>query len=284
MSPYLRLLRPRQWIKNSFVFAPLFFAHQVDNLQAWYLTVLASLCFISVSCIVYICNDISDVEEDRRHPVKSLRPLAAGEITIFQAVLLACFFAGLSLFILTALPIACTEVALVYLLTNVAYTFYLKRIAIIDIFFIASCYVLRVLMGCYALKVIISPWIILTTFFLALFLGFGKRYHEMGFEEYAAHKPNLRNYSRTLLDRLVALCGGSTLITYAIYTAEMSRVVNNVAVVYTVGFVAFGLFRYLQAVYVFNEGGEPENVILKDKLQLINAALWLVATVYTLSS
>lgn len=283
MHPFLRLLRPKQWIKNAFVFAPLFFAHQFFSFQAWYLTVFGSLCFICVSCIVYICNDICDVEEDRRHPVKCLRPLAASEVTILQASLLACFFAGMALFILTALPIACTEVAMFYLGTNIAYTFYLKRHAIVDIFFIASCYVLRVLMGCYALAVTISPWIILTTFFLALFLGFSKRYHEMGYEDYARTKPNLQNYNRNLLDRLVAICGGSTLITYAIYTAEMSHVAGT-GIVYTVGFVAFGLFRYLQSIYVFNEGGEPENLILKDKLQIANGTLWLMVTLYMLAS
>jgi 4-hydroxybenzoate polyprenyltransferase len=284
MHPFLRLLRPKQWIKNGFVFAPLFFAHQFLSINAWYLTIFAALCFICVSCIVYICNDISDVEEDRTHPVKCLRPLAAGEVTILQAALLACFFAGMALFILTALPIACTEISMAYLVANMAYTFYLKRIALIDICFIASCYVLRVLMGCYALSVIISPWIILTTFFLALFLGFSKRYHEMGYEEYARRKPNLQQYNRNLLDRLVAICGCATLITYAIYTTEMSHIQGNIGIVYTVGFVAFGLFRYLQAIYVFNEGGEPENLILKDKLQLVNGGLWLITTLYTLTA
>jgi len=197
-------------------------------------------------------------------------------------MVLACFFAGMALFILTALPMECTIIVMCYLMANVCYTFYLKRIAIIDIFFIASCYVLRVLMGCFALSVSISPWIILTTFFLALFLGFSKRYHELGFEEYARHKQNLQQYNRNLLDRLVTICGGSTLITYAIYTAEMSRQFGN-GIVYTVGFVAFGLFRYLQSIYVFNEGGEPENLILKDKWQIANVALWLIMTFCTLA-
>jgi 4-hydroxybenzoate polyprenyltransferase len=279
MRPSLRLLRPRQWTKNAFVFAPLIFAHKILDPYAWYFTLIAAICFLCVSCMVYIVNDISDVEEDRHHPVKSKRPLAASEITILQAVLLACFFAGFAVFMLTALPIPCTEIAAIYLLMNLVYTFYLKRIAIIDIFFIASCYVLRVLMGCYALQVIISPWIILTTFFLALFLGFGKRYHELGFEDYAKYKPNLRQYNRALLDRLVAICGSATLMTYAIYTADMSEQMDDIGMVYTVAFVCFGLFRYLQSIYVYNEGGEPENVIIRDKLQVLNGVLWLVATI-----
>lgn len=283
MHPLLRLLRPKQWIKNAFVFAPLFFSQHYGNLIAWQHTLFAALSFLCVSCIVYICNDISDSEEDRKHPVKRQRPIAAGQVTILQAGILACFFAGFGLFVLFTLPRQCSEVIVIYLLSNICYTLLLKRMAIMDIVFIASCYVMRVLMGCYALEVTISPWIILTTFFLALFLGFTKRYHELGFEDYAKHKPNLQKYNRNLLDRLLSICGGSMLITYAIYTAEMSRQVGN-GIVYTVGFVAFGLFRYLQMIYVYNEGGEPENLILRDKVQLANAAAWLVVTLYMLSA
>lgn len=169
-------------------------------------------------------------------------------------------------------------IAGIYLLLNLAYTFILKHIALLDIFFIAVCYVLRVLMGCYALQVTVSSWIILTTFLLALFLGFGKRYHEMGFEDYVKSKPNLQQYSRPLLDKLVIISGGAALMAYAIYTTEMSRQLGKVEMVYTVAFVAFGLFRYLQMIYVYDQGGEPESVILKDKWQLINVVLWLSVT------
>jgi len=283
MHSAIKLLRPKQWIKNAFVFAPLFFAHQFTEIQGWYTTIAAALCFLSISCVVYIGNDIMDVEEDKRHPVKCKRPLAAGTISIPQAAMMACIAALACFLTLTVLPIECAYTAAIYLGLNMCYTWYLKRIAIIDVFFIASCYVLRVLMGCYALKVTISPWIILTTFLLALFLGFGKRYHELGIEEYIKYKPNLQQYNRDLLDRLVTICGGATLITYAIYTADISRQTGNVGIVYTVAFVAFGLFRYLQSIYVYKEGGEPENIILKDRLQLANIAAWLITTLWILS-
>ncbi|MFW0777985.1 MAG: UbiA prenyltransferase family protein [Rickettsiales bacterium] len=280
MPATLRLLRPKQWIKNLFVFAPLFFAGQFKDAGAWQLTIYAALCFLFVSCVVYVCNDIKDIEEDRLHPVKCKRPLAAGEILSFQAILLACILAAAAMFVATLLPPACAVVAVIYVLLNLLYTFVLKRFALIDVFFIATCYVLRVLMGCYALGVIISPWIILTTFLLALFLGFGKRYHEMGFEEYVRKKPNLQHYNRQLLDRLVNISSGAALITYAIYTAEVAEKTGKVELVYTIAFVAFGLFRYLQAIYVYDQGGEPETVILKDKLQLLNIALWLAVTLW----
>lgn len=278
MLPMIRLLRPKQWIKNGFVFAPLFFAHAFMVPEAWVLSIMAALAFLSVSCVVYICNDMRDVEEDRLHPVKKRRPLAAGELSMHHAGVMAMVIALGGASLLMSLPYGCMAIALIYLALNLAYTFVLKHIALLDIFFIAVCYVLRVLMGCYALEVTVSPWIILTTFLLALFLGFGKRYHEMGFEEYVQNKPNLQQYSRPLLDKLVIISGGAALMAYAIYTTEMSRQIGKVDMVYTVGFVAFGLFRYLQMIYVYDQGGEPESVILKDKWQLVNVVLWLIVT------
>jgi decaprenyl-phosphate phosphoribosyltransferase len=279
---WLKLLRPKQWIKNAFVFAPLFFSGKFTDAGSWGYTILAVLCFLCISCVVYISNDIRDIEEDKLHPSKKYRPLATGELQVFPAILVACLFAAITVYISALLPSACSVVACIYVTLNLIYTYHLKRIALVDIFFIAFCYVLRVLMGCYALQVTVSPWIILTTFLLALFLGFGKRYHEMGFEQYVAIKPNLKNYNRALLDRLVSISGCAALITYAIYAAEIANRTGKVEMTYTVAFVAFGLFRYLQAIYVFNQGGEPEMVILKDKLQLANIALWLLVTMWIL--
>lgn len=282
MPPWLRLLRPKQWIKNGFVFAPLFFAGKFGDLSAWRLALEGALLFFCIACLVYIVNDIRDVEEDRLHPVKKNRPLASGEMTVWQAWLLACAFAAAALFVMTVLPAACAWVALLYVALNVWYTLALKRLAIIDIFFISFCYVLRVLMGCYALSVMVSPWIILTTFLLALFLGFGKRYHELGFEEYIKSKPNLQHYSRDFLDKLVIITGGAALMAYAIYAAEIGTETGKTGLIYTVGFVAFGLFRYLQSIYVYHQGGEPETIVLRDKWQLANLGLWLLVTMWVL--
>jgi decaprenyl-phosphate phosphoribosyltransferase len=278
MSPWIRLLRPRQWIKNAFVFAPLCFSARFLQGESWKLTLMAALCFLCVSCAVYILNDLHDIEEDRKHPVKKLRPLASGEVDVMPAILMACGFLAIAMYLVTGLPYECALVVLLYVCLNLLYTHVLKHIAIVDIFFVAFCYVLRVLMGGYALQVFISPWIILTTFLLAMFLGFGKRYHEVGFEDYAQVKLNLQHYNRNLLDRLVTISGCAALITYAIYTAESGKP----GLVYTVGFVAFGLFRYLQSIYVYNQGGEPETIIFKDRLQLLNLVLWLAVTLWIL--
>lgn len=282
MPAWLRLLRPKQWIKNGFVFAPLFFAGKFGDAGAWRLSLEAALLFFCAACLVYIVNDIRDAGEDRLHPLKKTRPVASGEMTLLQAWLLACVFAAAALFAMTVLPAACAWVALAYVGLNVLYTLVLKRLAIIDIFFISFCYVLRVLMGCYALAVTVSPWIILATFLLALFLGFGKRYHEMGFEDYSRSKPSLRHYSREFLDKLVVITGGGALMAYAIYAAETGSATGKTDLIYTVGFVAFGLFRYLQSIYVYHQGGEPETVVLRDKWQWVNLALWLAVTMWIL--
>lgn len=280
MTAWIAVLRPRQWLKNVFVLAPLFFAHRFLDGASWQAALQAAACFMAISSTVYIANDIRDLKEDRLHPIKKLRPMASGRLTVAQGLGIAFFTALAGVLLLLRLPPDCATVILVYVWLNLCYTLYLKRIAVLDVFCVAGCYVLRVLMGCYALAVTVSPWIILTTFLLALFLGFGRRYHEMAFAEYVSVKRNLQHYSRELLDKLVVISGGATLLAYAIYTVEAARLTERVALVYTVGFVAFGLFRYLQSIYVYGQGGEPEATLLKDKVQLANIALWLAVTLW----
>ena len=282
MRQMVRLLRPRQWVKNAFVIAPIFFAPRFADPAAWELSLLAAFAFAFAASTVYIFNDICDRGEDRHHSVKRYRPLASGAVRIRHALLLGLCCVAASSWLLLFLPSRCAWVVGVYVLLNIVYTFILKRHALLDVFFIAACFVLRVLMGCFALSAMVSPWIILTTFMLALFLGFGKRYHELGVEGYSLHKQNLQHYSRELLDKLVVICGASALVCYAIYTVDIAHTSGSVNIVYTVGFVAFGLFRYLQSIYVYGQGGEPEHVILKDKWQLLNIALWLGCTLWAL--
>ena len=282
MSPYLQLLRPKQWIKNGFVIAPIFFAKQFDTIIAWQSALIAAAAFVLASCVIYIINDLRDADEDRKHPIKCLRPLAARLLRPAHALIFALLCAVACAGLLTLLPIGCAGIISLYIALNILYTYWLKHKALLDVFFIASCYVLRVLMGCYALGVVVSPWIILTSFMLALFLGFGKRYNEMDLPGYVASKPNLQHYSRELLDKLVIICAGSALMAYAIYAAEIAIMSGDNAIIYTVGFVAFGLFRYLQSIYVYHQGGEPESVILKDKWQWLNLALWLISTMLIL--
>lgn len=282
MVATFKLLRPRQWIKNAFVVAPIIFAPKFDSAEAWAFTLTATLAFILISACVYVLNDIRDREEDRLHPVKRARPVASGALGVPYALAVAMLCALACAALLTRLPVACSYVVAAYVLLNLLYTALLKKLALLDVFFIAVCFVLRVLAGCLAISVVMSPWIALTTFLLALFLGFGKRYNELGIAEYATIKPNLQHYSRELLDRLIVICAASALVCYAIYAAEMARTLNDNTIIYTVAFVAFGLFRYLQSIYVYAQGGEPERVILNDRWQWVNMALWLSVTMLAL--
>lgn len=281
-SSLLKLLRPRQWTKNVFVLAPVVFAHEYLNPAAWGLALSAALGFLLLSGVVYIFNDLMDREEDRLHPVKKLRPLASGEVSPAQACMLAGVLFLATIGIVTRLPAQVSAVLMVYAIGNIAYTLILKHIALLDVLVLASFYVMRVLAGCYVIEVVISPWIVLTTFLLAMFLAFGKRYHELSIEGYAANKSNLQHYSRDLLDRLVTICGAAALLTYAIYAAEISRVSGELGMVYTVAFVAFGLFRYLQMLLVFKQGGEPEMLLLKDPLMIANMVGWLVTCLWAM--
>ena len=282
MLPYLKLLRPKQWIKNGFVIAPIFFSRQFESLDSWALTLCAAFAFALAASCVYIINDVCDRAEDAAHPVKSLRPIAAGKIGVPAAMVVALACAVASVFLLSGLPGDCGMVLLAYVGFTLLYTLELKHHALVDVFMIASYFVMRVLMGCFALSVMVSPWIILTTFMLALFLGFGKRYHEMSVPFYAVQKKNLQRYSIELLDRLVIICGGAALVCYAIYTAETASEIGQTHIVYTVPFVAFGLFRYLQSIYVDGQGGEPESVILHDRWQWVTIGLWLLVTLWAL--
>lgn len=284
LTDWLRLMRPRQWIKNGFVFAPLLFSMQFIHAEPWRPALLAALCFTLASGAVYIINDMHDAARDRLHPVKRLRPLAAGRVPLAGAAALCLGLLGASASMVQFLPPTCAVVLGLYLFANLGYTYYFKRVAVIDVVVLASFYVLRVLMGGYAIDVQISPWIILTTFLLALFLGFGKRYHESGIAGYEESKPSLRHYSRELLDKLVVISGGGALITYAIYAAEADRTHGTLAVTYTTVFVAYGLFRYLQRLYVFREGGEPEQVLLKDPMISGTLVLWLMVTLGILAA
>ncbi len=283
MQAMILALRPKQWIKNGFVVAPIFFSLQFMHQPMWVLALSAAAAFGFAASFVYVFNDIKDRDEDRRHPIKKLRPIASGALSVPTAAIVGLFSLALSVGFLQLLPVACLVIVVSYIVLNGLYTLVLKHHALLDVFFIAICFVLRVLMGCYALSVTVSPWIILTTFMLALFIGFGKRYNELGVEGYKGHKQNLQHYSRELLDKLIIICGGAALVCYAVYTTEMATLKHDPALVYTVVFVAFGLFRYLQTIYVFGKGGEPESVILRDKWQWVNIALWLASTLAILS-
>lgn len=283
MKPMLLLLRPRQWVKNLFVVAPLLFSLQFTNAEAIMQAAIALGGFILLSGAVYAVNDIVDRKADQKHPRKKHRPVASGKVSVPAAMALTAVVltAGLGIIALW-LPGACLSVALVYVTLQFAYSARLKRLAIFDVLVIALGFVLRVMMGAYAIGVPVSAWIILTTFLLALFLGFGKRAHEISLKKSDQMRASLSRYSPALLDRLISISCVSALLSYALYAVETSRALGKTEFVYTVLFVVFGLFRYLQIIYVDHKGGEPEHIVLKDPVFVLNGFAWLALSVWIL--
>lgn len=279
----LRQLRPRQWSKNFFVLAPLFFSLKFLDIESCSEALCAVLAFSAIASGIYCLNDIADRHEDRAHPRKRIRPIASGALSVRQGYMIAAASVTVGCLALTPLPLLCAFIMALYSAVQLCYTLRFKHVAIYDVTLIASGFVLRVLMGAYAIDVPVSAWIIVTTFFLALFLGFGKRYHELGIKGYDTARRSLERYNPLLLQTLITMCCVATLLSYSLYTIETARALKSTALVYTIIFVMLGLCRYLQLLYVDESGGEPERILLSDVPFIINGVMWLVTTLALLA-
>ncbi len=273
---WLRLARPQQWAKNAVVLAGLVFAEITDQPHAVLEALLAVAAFILASASVYIVNDIRDIEADRQHPLKRLRPLAASEIEPAVAIRVAVGLALASLALATFVTPLLAGIIATYLSLMVAYTAWLKRVALLDVMVIAIGFVLRAVGGAVAVDVPISPWLLLCAFLLALFLGFGKRRAELVGMGIGAmrHRVALAGYTGPLLDQLVRITAGAALATYAIYTVVSTSVPDNGSMLLTVPFVAFAIFRYLYLIYGRGLGGSPESLLFRDRWLLGSVVLW----------
>jgi 4-hydroxybenzoate polyprenyltransferase len=239
-------------------------------------TVAAFLLFSAISAGIYLLNDARDAEADRRHPLKANRPIAAGRLSIRVAVTVAACGMALALAISLVLSPAFALIAAAYVVLMSAYTFYLKHLVLIDVFAIAGGFVLRAAGGAAVISVQISPWLYLCTILLALFLGFGKRRHELLLLEESAriHRRNLEEYTGPLLDDLINIVAGATIIAYSLYTFFASAVPHNHAMMVTIPFVLYGIFRYLLIVHRTDVAGAPEEAVWKDRPLLADLVLW----------
>jgi len=241
----------------------------------------ALFCLLSSS--VYILNDILDRESDRRHPLKSNRPIARGDIKISTAVVLFVILALLSLGLSYRLSPSFALTALVYFVLNLLYSLYLKHVVIIDVMCIALFFVLRAVAGAVVIGVEISAWLIVCTTLLALFLGFGKRRHELMLLDNQAtdHRKSLSEYSQYFLDQMISVVTASTVIAYAFYTLspEVESKLGTRHMDLTIPFVLYGVFRYLYLIHRKEGGGSPTQMLLNDKPILANIILWLISVV-----
>jgi len=281
MKVLVEEVRPRQWLKNGILFAGIIFSRSIFDVRLLLISIAAFALFCALSSSVYLLNDIGDLERDRRHPTKRLRPLASGRLSlpVARAVMLALAVVGLGLSF--ALRVEFGLLALAYCALNLGYTYWFKHVAIVDVMSIALGFALRAAAGAEAIAVAISPWLLVVTIFLALFLALSKRRHELLVLEAGAgdHRASLAHYSPYLLDQMIAVVTASTVLSYALYTMWPDTVAkfHTPNLVYTTPFVIFGIFRYLYLVHQRQEGGAPEKIPLGDLPMLVNLALWLAA-------
>lgn len=274
---FIKELRPKQWTKNLLVFAALIFTIPDINISMIYAAIAGFILFSLVSGAVYILNDLVDLELDRQHPTKKNRPLASGELPPLAAIIAGSIMLLASLVASYYLNSSFGFVLTFYFVLNVAYSFYLKKLVIIDVMVIATGFVLRAVGGAYVINVPMTPWFILCTMLLALFLAISKRRHELTLVEQAGgigdYRVVLDSYSTRLLDEMNSIVATATIISYALFTFTSGRTLD---LMWTIPLVIYGIFRYLYLIHVENKGGQPDEILLQDKPMLITVLLYTV--------
>ncbi|MGI8553406.1 MAG: decaprenyl-phosphate phosphoribosyltransferase [Dehalococcoidia bacterium] len=283
----IRALRPKQWLKNGTVFLAFVFsirqAWQPFHPDTWLPLVgrsaLAVVAFSLVASAEYLVNDLRDVDADRLHPRKRLRPLAAGTLRPHVALVTAVLFAGIGLSVGGLLSWPFGLVLLAYASTSLAYSYALKHLVIVDVLTVAVGFVLRAVGGAVVIGVPVSPWLYLCTILGALFIAITRRRHEMSLlgDGRGAHRPILDEYSPELLEQMTSVVTAATVVSYSLYTVEATNLPSNHAMLATVPFVLYGVFRYLLLVDTREHGGSPEEVLLRDRPLLIDIGLWLLS-------
>lgn len=273
-----KAMRPRQWTKNVFVFAALVFDRQLFNIQSLERTLLTFVIFCLVSSSVYLINDVMDIKADRIHPVKKNRPIASGKVPERVAIIASILLVLVSLIGSYFLSYGLLAIVAVYFVLNLAYSKWLKHMPIIDVLVIAACFVLRVAAGVSVIQVErFSPWLYVVTTLFALYIGFGKRRAELMVlvpENGQSHRKVLSGYSIEFVDQLITIVSSTTIIAYSLYTFSAPNLPANHAMMLTIPFVLYGIFRYLSIMQINKMGGEPEELLLKDRPLQITIFLW----------
>jgi decaprenyl-phosphate phosphoribosyltransferase len=276
------LMRPRQWVKNAFVFAPVFFTPAMMSARSIWSVFLVFVCFCCISSGVYCFNDLRDRESDKNHPKKRLRPLPSGRVTAGAAVALGSVLMASGFGLALAMVPAAAPVMLLYVVINVAYSVVLKNIAIVDVLIISFGFVLRVYGGAAVIGVVPTPWIQICAGLLALFIALAKRRDDVVLEISTEHRISLSGYTRLFLDVCIGVTLSALLVSYMIFTLNdeaMTRLGSN-RLFLTVPFVIAGIFRYLQLTLVFERSGSPTELVFKDGFLTATVAGWLLVYAY----
>lgn len=280
---YMKILRPKQWMKNFFVMLPLFFGGELFNGKALLAGTITFLAYSFAASSIYCFNDIHDVDDDRRHPVKCLRPVASGAVSasVAYALMFICFaLSMLSMFFLPDYALQTGGILLLYWLLNLAYCARLKQYAIIDVCIVAFGFVLRLLAGGFATHIPLSKWIVLMTFLITLFMSFAKRRDDVIRMERTGEAPrkNTIRYNLTFINQAITITASVTLVCYIMYTVS-PEVIQNFQTDYlylTTIFVLVGLLRYIQLTVVDQKSGDPTKVLLKDRFTQLVVVAWLL--------
>ena len=287
MKSILLLLRPQQWLKNGFIFLPIFFDHKLTEVNYLLPAVIAFFTYSFAASGIYCLNDLIDVEADRRHPKKCKRPIASGKISKTMAVVLValCLFASIaSVFLIDGYArYKVMTIVGIYFIMNIAYCLKLKQMAIVDVFIIAVGFVLRIFVGGFATDIILSQWIVLMTFLLALFLAFAKRRDDVVIYEDTGvlARKNVNRYNLPFMNQVIGVVSSITMVCYIMYTVD-TEVISRMGSRYvylTSIFVLAGIIRYLQLTIVDVKSGSPTKVLMHDRFVQYCIAGWILSFV-----
>jgi len=283
LNALIKTMRPRQWIKNGFIFFALIFDRQLFLTEPFLRTVVGFFLFCLVSSAVYLFNDMADVEADRNHPEKKNRPIASGKLPIRAAWVSALLLtviaipAGYWLSPFFALILAA------YLVINLLYSRWLKHISILDVLIISSGFVLRVAAGVVLIYPVerFSPWLYMITILFSLYVGLGKRRAELNLLAHgaSAHRKVFEGYTIPLLDQYITIVSGMTIVAYSLYTFSAPNLPENHSMMLTIPFVVYGIFRYLQLIQIGHAAGSPDEVALKDRPLQFTVLFWGLAVI-----
>lgn len=280
----IRLLRPQQWVKNAFLIAPLIFSKHLFSVEYVETTFLALIVFSLVSSSVYIVNDMTDREADRQHPIKKNRPIASGVLSIPEAIVTLVLVFAVIVIAGKGLTFQFQLTAGIYFVLNLAYSFGLKKIILVDVFVIAAGFMLRVLAGAYAIGVLISPWLVLCTLFVSVFLAISKRRGELllvTHSEGYSGRAVLQQYDLALMDQLMTIAASGMAISYALYTVADRTVTifGTDNLIFTTVFVLFGIFRYLFLVRKKEIDDNPAHLLITDFAMVFNVIAWFASCI-----
>ena len=288
LSPYLKLLRPHQWVKSGFVFVGLLFGHVWQDLVLVERVIQAAAAFALAASAVYVINDLADRERDREHPEKKHRPLASGTVNLTQALMLAGACMLSSLMLAHSASNDVLIIVLAYAALNVLYSLGLKHVVLLDVFIISAGFMMRILAGTLGVGIEPSHWLMLCSLMLTLFLGFSKRRGELNVMagRSGSHRKVLDDYDPIFLDKLIGICAAGTIISYSLYTVSPETLVMHGTdrLIFTVPFVIYGVFRYLFLLHRRGGGGDPAAALLQDNHLLGAFCGWLGIVIFLLSA